>query len=103
MDAPEQRHRLVIPTPPHVVGQVLQGLQAFRQMGQDGERTDGAASHDELGFNQVSPGMREVHPFMGTVAQPTPGVNPGVSNSYTNWPRKDSQRWQHSGIRRNAN
>ena len=33
IDAPEQRDRFVIPTPPQVIGKLLQALQARRQVG----------------------------------------------------------------------
>ena len=43
VDAAEEGRGLVVPAPPHVVGEFLQRLQAFRQVRQDGEGTNRSA------------------------------------------------------------
>ena len=48
VDAAEQGNGFVIPAPPHVVGQLVQGLQALGQMGQYREGANSAARHQYL-------------------------------------------------------
>src|SRR5262249_6611305 len=45
VDAVEQRDRFVVPAPPQVVGQLLQGLQSFRQMRQHRKRANRTSGH----------------------------------------------------------
>ena len=78
VDAAEQGDGLVVPAPPQVVGQLLQRLQAFRQMRQDGERADGADRHRDLDES-----VREsVRPAEGTDNRVRAGA------------RRASQAWQ---------
>ena len=46
VDTPEQGYGIMVPTPPQVVSQALQGLKTLRQIGKHRESTDGTRSHE---------------------------------------------------------